>query len=132
MTACGPDPDNWPAGRPQIVDVNYVEQTSWNSNELIFELSFADSDGDIGQGRLEVSLETTAQSSIGLEEVFTGQVPALPLNANSGSFLVSLSIMGLSLGSGDSVHFEFALSDVSGETSNRASLALLTILKKDE
>jgi hypothetical protein len=130
--ACVPAADDWPAGRPQIVDVNYIDQASWSSSDLNFELSYADTDGDLGGGKLEVLVNDEAAATIQISEVFSRQVPSIPLDSKSGVIVVNVALSGLTLVSGESVLFEFALSDASGQTSNRASLALLTVVRKEE
>jgi len=123
--------DDWPEGRPQILDVSYVEQTSWDVTGLTFELSFSDSDGDLGKGKLEVLVKDEETSSIGLDEVFSRQVPPIDLDAKMGLFTVNASVDGLNLNSDDLVDFEFVLQDQAGEASNRAQLTLLTIFRKE-
>ena len=132
LLACEPEADDWPAGRPQIVDVNYLDQSSDDPNSLNFELEFSDSDGDLSGGALEVDVNSSADSRIDLADVFAAQIPALASDSTSGRFRVSLMLSGVTPMSGDTVTFEFALSDASGQTSNRASLSLLAIVRGEK
>lgn len=119
-------------GRPQIVDVNYLDQSSWDANSLNFELEFSDTDGDLGTGSLAVYVNSEASSDIGLAQVFAAQLPVVPADAVSGRIQISLMVSGVTLVSGETVEFEFALTDASGQTSNQASLSLLTIVRDKE
>lgn len=131
VIGCESSADNWPAGRPQILDVNYLEQTSWDSSGLTFEVDFHDSDGDLGEGSLQLTVNDEVSSSLSLQEVFTRQVPPLALDARQGLFVVNASVDGLKLSSGEEVEFQFLLRDQAGGESNRAQLTLLTILRKE-
>ena len=129
---CVPSEENWPAGRPEILDVDFLDIPSTSSQKLSFLLQFMDTDADLGSGSLMVTVDENIESEIGLEELFAAQVPTLLPTASEGELRFEVSLSGISLVNGEFVDFEFALCDASGQTSNRASLRLLTVLREAE
>ena len=129
---CVPSEDNWPQGRPEILDVNFLDMPSGGSQKLSFLLQFADTDGDLYSGSLMVTVNENVESDIGLEELFLAQVPTLEPTTSEGQLRFEVSLAGINLEDGEFVDFEFALCDASGQTSNRASLRLLTVLNDSE
>ena len=87
-----------------------------------------DSDQDLGTGSLMVTVNGEIDSEIRMPELFDAQIPKLDAAASEGELRFEVSLSGISLTDGEFVDFEFALCDASGQTSNIASLRLLTVL----
>ena len=125
-----PSEENWPDGRPEILDVNFLDIPSSSSQKLGFLLQFEDTDGDLESGSLMVTVDENIESEIGLRELFAAQRPKLLPTATQGELRFEVSLSGINLVNGEFIDFEFALCDASGQTSNRTSLRLLTVLKE--
>ena len=117
-------------GRPEILDVNFLDIPSSSSQKLGFLLQFEDTDGDLESGSLMVTVDENIESEIGLKELFAAQRPKLLPTASAGELRFEVSLSGINLVNGEFIDFEFALCDASGQTSNRTSLRLLTVLKE--
>jgi len=128
--ACVPSEENWPDGRPEILDVNFLDIPSSRSQKLGFVLQFADTDGDLESGSLMITVNENIDSEIRLKDLFAAQMPKLSPTASEGELRFEVSLSGINLVNGEFVDFEFALCDASGQTSNRTSLRLLTVIRE--
>ncbi len=123
LAACGPDPEDWPAGRPKIDRVRFIEQTPQDPQTLAFELVFSDSDGDLGVGQLHLEIQCERASSLPLTDVFAAQVPPLDGRALSGRLEILVNVRG-EVEVGERVEIGFSLEDGSGASSNASTVTL--------
>lgn len=119
----GDDPDDWPAERPRIDQVRFVGQSPRDPLGLQFVLDFVDADGDLGGGRLDLSIEGSAAGQIELEELFAGQTPPLSLQATAGELEV-LVRLAETPGPNQELSIGFQLEDAAGHRSNEPKTTL--------
>lgn len=123
LVGCGPTPRDWPAGKPRIDLVRFLEQTPQNPQTLAFELLFEDTDGDLGAGLLHLEIQCERTSSLALPDVFAAQIPPLDPKALEGRLEVHVNVEGR-VEVGERVQIGFILEDASGEPSNTSSVSL--------
>lgn len=119
----GPGPEDWPAGRPRIVTLAFVEQRPQDPLSLLFRLDFEDSDGDVGLGRLELEVADAPQATLAMQDVFAAQFPPLASTSTLGSFEIYVQIRS-EVDPGDRIRVGFLLEDGAGRRSNRPSVVL--------
>lgn len=121
--ACGAGPDNWPEGRPKIDRLEFLQQSSLDPWSLQFLLAFTDTNGDLGQGVLEMSLAGEVRATQLAADVFRAQTPEIPIDATSGELEVLVRISS-EVPVGEEIEVGFVLQDGQGERSNEPSVTL--------
>lgn len=124
--ACAPGPEDWPSGRPRIVELRFVEQRPQDALTLVFQVEFEDDNGDLGGGRLRLSVQDFMQDAIPLAEVFRAQIPPLDLDATEGQFEIFVQLQS-DVADGARVRVGLELEDASGDRSNRPVVVLEAI-----
>ncbi len=123
VSACGPSRESWPAGRPRIDRVDFLEQTPLDPTRLAFGLEYTDTDGDLGAGVLELSIDDRLASSLPLPDVFAAQMPPLDPGLSVGRFEVFVKVDG-GVSPGERVRIGFVLQDAAGGRSNQPTVTL--------
>lgn len=124
LSACGgDDPDNWAATRPRIDEVEFLGQDPRDALGLQFMLRFVDEDGDLGLGRLKLSVADVPSGEIELPELFAGQRPPLASDVSEGEFEV-LVRLAQTPDSGQQLSIGFVLEDGAGQNSNEPTVTL--------
>lgn len=123
IVACGAGPDSWPEGRPQIDRLEFLQQSSLDPWSLQFLVAFTDTNGDLGQGTLEMMLGGETKATQPVAEVFRAQTPEIPIDATSGEFEVLVKIAS-EVPVGEEIEVGFVLQDGQGERSNEPSVTL--------
>lgn len=124
VAACGaPGPEDWPAGRPRIERLRFLDQKPQSPLDLLFAVDFLDADGDLGAGQVELMVEGAATSRLALSDVFEAQFPPLARTATAGAFEVYVRL-GDEVRIGDRMKVELVLEDARGHRSNRPSVTL--------
>jgi len=126
----GPGPDDWPAGQPRIDWLRYLQQEAAAPMALQFALSFADTDGDAGAGRLDLFIQDRATSSLPGAELFAAQAPPLTPDATEGvlEFVVRLDA---AVPVGERLRVGVELVDGRDRRSNRPTVELRVIGQED-
>lgn len=119
----GDDPDSWPPERPRIDVVTFVGQSPRDPLGLQFSLSFVDGDGDLGGGRLDLSVGEQPAGTIALEALFAAQRPAVAADATAGEVEVLVRLSEAPAASED-VTIGFVLEDAAGHRSNEPKTTL--------
>ena len=122
----GDDPENWTPGRPRIDAAVFVGQTPAAPLGLQFGLTFVDSDGDLGGGRLDLEVGGQAAGGLALAELFDAQTPAVASDATSGELEVLVRLDEMPAG-GAQVRLGFVLEDAAGHRSNQPTVTLEAI-----
>ena len=123
LAGCGPDREDWPDGRPKIDNLRFVQQRPLDPYALEFLIEFSDTDGDVGEGQLHLSVEGSETSVLALQEVFESQAPPVALDVSSGEFEVVVR-MSTNVEVGDQIKVGFLIEDKSGEKSNEPWIRL--------
>ncbi len=123
LVACGEDPAHWPAGRPRIDELRFVQQSPQDPYALDFLIRFSDSDGDIGGGKLHLSLDGEETSVLALDGLFASQLPPIALDATEGELEVVVRVSS-NVELGKELKFGFVLEDAGGEVSNDPWISL--------
>lgn len=126
LAGCGSSAEDWEAGRPRIDDLAFVQQAPGMPLSLEFTLDFVDSNGDLGPGKVLLSIEGDELASLAMSEIFAAQRPPLAMNATSGKIelLVDLSAP---VDAGETITLGFRLQDQAGEQSNEPTITLEAI-----
>ena len=85
-SACGDDPADWPAGRPRIDRLVYLQQSPQDSLALQFLIEFTDSDGDLGGGEVRLRINGDEKAVLPLTDLFGSQSPPVAPDATVGDF----------------------------------------------
>lgn len=134
MSACvgcgGEGPDDWTDGRPRIDWLRYLQQEPSAPTDLQFALAFADSDGDLGGGTLDLFIQERLTGAIASSELFPVQSPPVDPDATRGvlEFVVGLDP---TLPPGARVRVGVELVDAEGRRSNRPSIELRVVGEED-
>lgn len=123
IVACGAGPDSWPEGRPKIDRLEFLQQSSLDPWSLQFLLVFTDTNGDLGQGALEMRLGGEVKATQPVAEVFRAQTPEIPIDATTGELEVLVKISS-DVPVGEEIEVGFVLEDGQGERSNEPSVTL--------
>ena len=125
VAGCGEDSvEDWPEGRPRIDVLTFEQQLPGDPWALDFALQFTDTDGDLGQGRLRLSLADNERSVLPLEEVFAAQTPPVARDATGGRLTVVVRLEEQEVRAGDELRFTFVLEDGQGRRSNAPWIVL--------
>jgi hypothetical protein len=123
LAGCGSSPDNWPEGRPKIDELRFTQQSPQDPFKLEFVITFSDSDGNTGRGKLHLLLDDEEVSDLALEELFSKQLPSLALDTTLGEFEVDVRV-STEVEGGDELKVGFIIEDEAGEMSNDPWLVL--------
>lgn len=123
LASCGASADSWPDGRPRIAALRFLQQSPRDPFGLQFSLQFEDGDGDLGAGRVHMSIEGREAAVRDLADVFSNQQPPLPLDVTAGEIELVVKVSDTAQ-VGDRVRIGFSLEDGKGERSNEPSITL--------
>jgi hypothetical protein len=128
LLACGPGADSWPAGRPKIDELQYLQQSSTDPWSLQFLLIFTDTDGDLGSGVVELSIDGDVKLTESVGTYFAAQTPAIGLDATAGELELKVKLSSDTIGAleiGDEIEVGFVLQDAAGQRSNDPSITVV-------
>ncbi len=127
IAGCGESSSaDWEPGRPRIDDLSFVQQAPGMPLSLEFGLDFSDSDGDLGAGKVLLTIEGDELASLDMSEIFAAQRPAIEATATTGrvELLVDLSTP---VAIGETITLGFRLQDQAGMMSNEPTITLQAI-----
>lgn len=108
---------------PQITELRYVDQVPQRPLLLRFDVTFLDTDGDLGLGTLHLTLDGVERSELAMDEVFAAQVPALARDSKQGHFQVQVELEP-PIADGREIEVGVWLVDRRGALSNEPSVTL--------
>lgn len=123
LVGCGAGPNDWPEGRPQIEELEFLQQSSGDPWSLQFLVVFKDTDGDLGQGSLELSVNGELKANQKTADLYKAQTPEVPVDAMSGELEVQVKLQS-DVPVGEEIDIGFVLVDGQGQRSNEPSITL--------
>lgn len=131
IVGCGGEgPGDWPAGRPRIDWLRYLQQEPAAPSELQFALEFVDGDGNVGEGGLDLFIQDRFVASLSSAALFAAQSPPVGSDATRGvlEFVVGLDP---SLAPGARIRVGVELVDGQRQRSNRPFVELRVVGQED-
>ncbi|MBI4817192.1 MAG: hypothetical protein HY791_13095 [Deltaproteobacteria bacterium] len=122
--ACAPSADDWPAGRPRLDALEYLQQTPGDPSGLEFHFAFVDDDGDLGAGKVVLIVDGDVKADLPMAGVFGAQSPAIDSNATSGEVDIVVHLDSAAE-AGQEFEIGFELEDGAGQRSNRPTVTLV-------
>jgi hypothetical protein len=123
-TGCGgADCEDWPEGRPKIVELRFIQQSPGNPYELEFGIDFMDTDGDIYGGRVHMFVNGDEAANQPMKDVFEKQVPPIDAGATAGELELVVKL-GSTVEDDQRIEIGFVLEDAAGQESNDPKIEL--------
>lgn len=117
LAGCGASKDGWPEGRPQILHLEYLQQSPQDPYALQFSLEFRDTDADLGGGTLHMLLDDEEAAVQPMSELFAAQTPPIEPQAAEGELEVVVRVQS-KVAVGEELKIQFRLVDAAGQESN--------------
>lgn len=114
---CGDDPEQWDEGRPRVDRLQLLQQSPQDPLALEIQVSFEDSDGDLGAGKVELFVDEQRTAELSMSEVFAQQTPRLALDAKEGQIELIVRLVD-EVAIGDRLKIGVVLEDGRGHRSN--------------